>query len=183
MLTGLLELLGGLLSAVGNLVGGLVGGLLDGLGGGERGGSGVDPDVTAGASAGDLADADALVTGVIAEMSAGANELLASALSGTDALVETGVADGARALGEMAEGVAGLVESTSYTTYYPDGTVTYVTEVLAPQTDTLGAGVHQFMLQTGAGVGQALDGLTHYDLSYTSTNYGTSRLALEHGLG
>jgi predicted MFS family arabinose efflux permease len=100
----------------------------------------------------------------------------------------------------MAEGVAGLVESTSYTTYYPDGTVasvtervshapgaqlmmTYVTEVLAPQTDTLGAGVHQFMLQTGAGVGQALDGLTHYDLSYTSTNYGTSRLALEHGLG
>lgn len=197
MLTGLLDALGGLLSAVGQILGGLLGGLVHGLQGGLQGGGGAAaPDAAGGASAGDTADAT--VSGVIAGMSEAANGLLVSALSGTDALVETGVADGARALGEMAQGVAVLAETTVSTTYFPDGSVasvtehvshgagaelmmTYVREVLAPQMTTLGDGVQHFMLQTGTGVGQTLDTLSDYDLSYASTAYGTTRLTLEHG--
>lgn len=194
MLTSILNAVGSLLGAVVDLVGGLLGSL--------TGAIAPVPAITTtlvtdapSANDTDPAATPSPVQTAIDGISNESSSLLDSAIDGTDQLIETGIVDSAHALGELAQDLAGYTITTTTTSYYPDGTLAsvveevshapgamvmmhYVSEVLAPQVNGIGAGVEQFMQQTGAGVEQALGNITAYDLSY-STYFGTSLLVID----
>lgn len=199
MLTSLLNAVGSLLGAVVDLVGGILGSLTHALSPAPAQG-GTEVQVYSGPASED-AEATAAysqVQGAIDGTAQEANSLLDSAIDGTDQLMETGMLDSARALGELAQDLAGLTVTTTTTHYRPDGSVEsvveevshepgallmmqYVSEVLAPQVSGVGEGVSQFMQQTGAGMEDALGNLTAYDLSYSKTAFGTSVLVIDRG--
>ncbi|MDD5363961.1 MAG: hypothetical protein PHR30_01365 [Gallionellaceae bacterium] len=190
MLSGLLNALGSLLGSVVDLLGGLLGGLTQAL---------APPDPVASAVPDDaaMAAANTQVATVIDSTSEEANSLLDAAISGADDLVETGLIDSAHALSDLAQGLSGLTTTTVTTNYRTDGSISsvveevshapgaalmmhYVSEVLAPQVSGVGEGVNQFMQQTGAGMESALANLTDFDLSYSTTSFGTSLLVIDH---
>lgn len=187
MLTGLLNAVTGLLGSLANLLGGLLNGLAEALA----------PTAAAVPATNDAAPANyEALTEVMDDGAEEAADLLDAAFSGTDALVETSLVDSAHALGDLAEDLAGVTVTTITTNYRPDGSISsvieeishapgailmmhYVSEVLAPQVGDVGDGVSQFMQQVGTGMGTALDNLTDYDLSYSTSAYGSSLLIID----
>ncbi|NTV95731.1 MAG: hypothetical protein HGA75_09980 [Thiobacillus sp.] len=196
MLTGLLNAVGSLLGTLVDLVGGILGSLTQAL---TPTAAVADTAIQASVQA---TEADSTTTAysqieaAIDSTSEEATDLLDAAIDGTDQLMETGIVDSARALGELAQDLAGLTVTTTTTYYRPDGTVSsvveqvshepgallmmqFVNEVLAPQVSGMGEGISLFMQQTGAGMEDALGNLTAYDLSYTTTAFGTSLLVID----
>ncbi|TCJ16319.1 hypothetical protein EZJ19_05295 [Parasulfuritortus cantonensis] len=192
MLTSLLNAVGGLLGSVVDLLGGILGSLTRALAPAST------TDLVATVASTDTASASATeqIDTAIDATSSAATDLLDTAIDGTDQLLETGLVDSAHALGDLAEDLADLTITTITTNYREDGTVSsvveevshapgalvmmqYVSEVLAPQVDGIGDGVSQFMQETGTGVETALGNLTAYDLSYSTTIFGTSQLVIE----
>lgn len=193
MLNNLLEPLGDLLNVIGNLLGSLLDSLLGGLLGGP-GDSVTVADTTLAAPASTEA-VNTLVTDTIAEMSAGSNDLLETALSGADTLMTTGIVDSAHALGDLAQDLEVLTDVTIVKQYGPAGElvsvtehishapaaavmIEYIDEVLAPQASGLGSGVYQFMSDTGDGVGMTMDSLSSYQLAYSATMFGGTYLTV-----
>lgn len=197
MLSGLLSALGDLLGSLTNFLGDLLGGLTQTLTSAGNSTSDTAMQAIANDSASAPTAVPAPVETFIDSAADEANSLFDTALAGTNELVETSLVDSAQALSQLSKDLADLTVTTVTTNYRQDGSVSsvvqqvshepgalvmmhYVSEVLAPQVSGLGKDISLFMQQTGEGMESALINITTYDLSYSTSSFGTTLLTINH---